>query len=1417
MTDKIIDDLTCPITHELLEDPVALPCCGRAISRSAVIDCMYHSPYCPMCKEDISHFDTINAPKLINLAYMIENIKNNATETTQPQQNNSDKWSATIEKVPLSTTYKTVIGKLQISNENKKSCFKTLLVPVVDESGSMGGSPNKQVKYSLNRVLDNTYKYNHLVTNIIAYDDKATTTVIDTYCHIDFYKGAVERIGRGGGTSFRSAFDEIVKTCKANKNNTDISSLVIVFLTDGEDSSVPKNMRGELVDALKQNIIENWDREFVIHTVGFGSNHDHEFLNKLRLIGTKEGAYRYADPSEDGDILSNKINSILDVIVQQQLIPIVLKSNNFSAQIIAGENDLYWINLTRSDLSKPLEIVAEINGTDLISIPVELVEPVDPIKLKKNWYSYLIDEIARETVQLNSNTSKSLDKQIHCELLLQRSRSIMMHLDSNDSNNYERLEKLVELVKQINNGSNVDQLKLNDMQFEGKYVTQKSQSVTQKSQYSSTYGANMTQSAIPVIKKPVVWETITLKGYKRCLSKDKTDVFFLIGCGSNKILTDLIITNNTSIHNLDENGSNLLIVASATGRYRIVKALLEAGIFDVNYRNHKGYSALDMASIYGYWNTVDLLVSHGATVNLDSQKLLRTNISKGHFNTAYRLVKNKISMITDDMIDNAPTNEALNWLSNNTMKNISYETAIIRGMFDIVQDQLEIIKANGFSWKPYIEIFKDSKPEHLMITDLLLKNKIADPEETVSIVSEEEEEIVWPLFITAERGNVSMFKLLMRYVSPEHLNKQNKKGTTALWMASCNRHIDIVAELLSRGADPNICNYRGENPLIPCCQKGSKSIIELLLEAGTSLDGYNKERDNAVLICCRNGQAEILDLLLSKLDETNRQKFLTSYAEIDGFNPLFASTELDRTECIRVCHKYGSDLESRTASDNKIIAGATPVHLACFYNRLGSLKILQELGANLLAKTTIDGDTALHIAIKKGHANIVRYLLLEDSIGKQCLELENNDGRRPVYYAKMNGNEKLYEEFFVNKLSILLEKSLFTDEKEEQLVARVLSKHGRSLGCFEFDKITDLDLGNGSTIATLAILGDRSYLRKSLEEMGIDWNKRDDMGVSPAFWQALLDRETNVVDPNVKIMLDRVQKVASKNLQNKLLTNIKTGIPQITLVEDKTINQQLIKMNDGFSSNVKNNVLAVLKSSGLVEYSILGFLDKLKNNKFFPNGKESADYIIWDAKINIIRMIASGQTNLDPIHLIVLYLYSSNLTIFQNVNRTLTNWTNAEQWHPFIGCLYQAIEQLPVYKGEVYRGVDTVFDLETYKIGNTIKWSTFSITSKLYTNTSELIKQKQGIIFIIQSKSGRDISKYSKSPVDSEVIFLPESEFVIKNYYVADQIALAQSNIRNTTFAIEERDIQKAVSGKCCILIELEEVSKSSNTVIEEL
>ena len=290
-----------------------------------------------------------------------------------------------------------------------------------------------------------------------------------------------------------------------------------------------------------------------------------------------------------------------------------------------------------------------------------------------------------------------------------------------------------------------------------------------------------------------------------------------------------------------------------------------------------------------------------------------------------------------------------------------------------------------------------------------------------------------------------------------------------------------------------------------------------------------------------------------------------------------------------------------------------------------------------------------------------------------------------------------------------------------------------------------------------------------------------------------------------------VNRVKGLNTQNKILLGMQSTPLKLL---DNAGTTALVKMTDGYGLAINDKALVALHANKSVEHSLLGFVDKLRSNKIFPDGENCLKYVMFDAKMNVIRRIAQGESILQPIHLLALYLYTSNYTIFKQVNANLENWNASSVWNPFIYCLYQGIKLLPTYTGEVYRAIDIEFDPIEYAIGNQVNWNTFSLCSYEWKNSSDLINKKTGIVFVFKSATGRKINKYSKYPVDAEVVFLPETKFIVTNHYVADIICLGQANIRDTTFKIKDEYYEKVASGKSSIIVELTEIYEG--TAIED-
>lgn len=815
----------------------------------------------------------------------------------------------------------------------------------------------------------------------------------------------------------------------------------------------------------------------------------------------------------------------------------------------------------------------------------------------------------------------------------------------------------------------------------------------------------------------------------------------------------------------------------------------EFNLDEINKINSNGFTALDVAIVNGYWISVEILIKAGAVTNINGTDLLMTCLSKYYVNTSKLLVENGISVADKKLADLSSCMTAKTWLIDHSKYSYDIETAIVEQLQDVVKSKISTVDTVNI--ETISKIFTYDTDKSLEIIKLLIdENKI-----DIKKVFKSNEVETTALFTAAEKGAIKTVQLLLPYLDKSDLDWQNGLGTTAVWISSCNRHADLLCELINAGADINIVNNKGDSALIPACQKGSVTVANILIESGIDLNAHNQNRDNCVLICCRNGQAEILDMLLSRMDKS----ILEFYAEIDGFTPLLAATELCKLECIKVCIKYGADQNWRTLESNKVIQGATALHLACFYGKLDAVKLLIQSGSDIKAKTSYDGQTCLHIAINAGYSNVVGFLIHTDP---SLIDIPDNFNKLPVHYATSTGREDIINTYFKDRLAELMSSML---SKYNDQYGNIIDAYGESNGVFSCKEVINKNLGNGETLYTRALMSGDTKLISKLESLGADITIADDYGITPAFWKSVL-YGSDVTDNTTADYVEKLNKFKNSNIQNKMLlltsnikkecsTNFSTVLPLTSLETE---------MSCGFNTKCNPKTLNLITKSN--ETSILTFLDKLTKAKIFPDGTACLSKLLFDAKINMIKLIVSAnEPLLQPLYQIALYLYTGNSTINNQVCATLQSFDEKNIWIPFIVCLYKAVNSAPVYNFEVYRAVKTVFDPEQYKIGCNVQWNCFSTCTKDWKLTTYQIAEKSGIIFIVKSKSARDISRYAHNPANGEVVFLPGSSFTVTAIYKADQITLAQANIRAQTFTAKETDIFKASQSKSTIIVELTE------------
>ncbi len=209
-----------------------------------------------------------------------------------------------------------------------------------------------------------------------------------------------------------------------------------------------------------------------------------------------------------------------------------------------------------------------------------------------------------------------------------------------------------------------------------------------------------------------------------------------------------------------------------------------------------------------------------------------------------------------------------------------------------------------------------------------------------------------------QEGNLIKVKELLEK-DPKLVNAQGENLYTPLFYAAGYGHIDIVKELINRGAKVNMQSTSGWSPLHYAAIMGHREVAETLIVNNADINIKNKMGQTPLHWALWDSQFEICELLLNK------------------------GTEI-------------------TAKDNY---GKTPIQTAV---EMGYLRIATRMFKYENAvkdRNMHTGKTLLHIAALNGYKDIAE-ILVNKNID---VNVKDNSGKSPLYYAAKYGHRKTAE------------------------------------------------------------------------------------------------------------------------------------------------------------------------------------------------------------------------------------------------------------------------------------------------------------------------------------------------------------------------------------------------------------------------
>ncbi|XP_078029701.1 kinase D-interacting substrate of 220 kDa B isoform X5 [Epinephelus lanceolatus] len=217
-----------------------------------------------------------------------------------------------------------------------------------------------------------------------------------------------------------------------------------------------------------------------------------------------------------------------------------------------------------------------------------------------------------------------------------------------------------------------------------------------------------------------------------------------------------------------------------------------------------------------------------------------------------------------------------------------------------------------------------------------------------------------PLMLAAEQGSLEIVQELIRRGA--NVNLDDVDCWSALISAAKEGHVEVVKELLENSAYIEHRDMGGWTALMWAAYKGRVDVTELLLEHGANPNTTGQQYSVYPIIwAAGRGHADIVKLLLQNGAKVN-------CSDKYGTTPLIWASRKGHFDCVMHLLENGADVDQEGANSMTALIVAV---------RGGYTEVVKELlkrnpNVNMTDK---DGNTALMIAAKEGYTEIVQDLL----------------------------------------------------------------------------------------------------------------------------------------------------------------------------------------------------------------------------------------------------------------------------------------------------------------------------------------------------------------------------------------------------------------------------------------------------------
>ncbi|XP_046405893.1 uncharacterized protein LOC124170897 isoform X3 [Ischnura elegans] len=376
----------------------------------------------------------------------------------------------------------------------------------------------------------------------------------------------------------------------------------------------------------------------------------------------------------------------------------------------------------------------------------------------------------------------------------------------------------------------------------------------------------------------------------------------------------------------DSNHDTALTLACAGGHDELVELLLSRGA-DIEHRDKKGFTPLILAATAGHEKVVDALLKHGADIEAQSERTKDTPLSLacsgGRFEVVDLLLNRGANKEHRNVSDYTPLSLAASGGYINIIKMLLAHGAEInsRTGSKLGISPLMLASMNGHtaSVKLLLDMGSDinAQIETNRNTALTLAC-FQGRHEVVSLLLDRKANVehraktgLTPLMEAASGGFVEVGRVLLDKGADVNAPPVPSSRDTALTIAADKGHARFVELLLSRGAQVEVKNKKGNSPLWLAANGGHLSVVELLYGAGADIDSQDNRKVSCLMAAFRKGHLKVVKWMVTHVTQYPSDQEMTRYIATISDKELLEKAQ----ECTKVI-RAAKDQQAAKANKN---------------------------------------------------------------------------------------------------------------------------------------------------------------------------------------------------------------------------------------------------------------------------------------------------------------------------------------------------------------------------------------------------------------------------------------------------------------------------------------------------------------------